>query len=203
MTRFALLASLTFFAVACGPAVDPSGTGGGGGGVLATGGGAGGGSMPSLNKADCAAFANNAVAAQSTCGAPLPTGAAATLQADCEKGVDAAAMCGGNPAGGLACFRTADATDFACQLGNLSPACNGDLASALGMWCLVSLGNPSCASGIHCQFDVDCSGNQACNSKLGQCFSKSSSCLGLPCTFDVDCPSAEKCNSAEGACVAR
>jgi hypothetical protein len=206
MTRLTIaLSAVTLLLAACGP-VDPDGVGGGAGGSAgAAGGSAGGagGSSASLNKADCAAFAANAVTAQASCGAPAPSNGAATLQTACERGVDGAAACGGNPAGGLACFRTPDATDYVCQLGNIFPACNGDLAAALGMYCLVSLGNPSCASGIHCEFDTDCSGSTACNSKTGQCLSKAASCIGLPCTWDTDCPSAEKCNSAEGACVGR
>ena len=156
-----------------------------------------------LTDVDCPAFARNAVTASATCGSPLPSNAEATLTSFCKKGVKAAAMCGGDPAAGLACFKTAEATDFACLAGGIYPACDGDLPAALGMYCVVALGNPQCASGIKCDFDVDCSGNSACNDATGQCFSKAAYCIGLPCTFDVDCPTDEKCNSAEHACVGR
>jgi hypothetical protein len=159
--------------------------------------------ISSLNEADCVGFAKGAVSASATCGQPLPAGAETTLTNFCKKGIRGAAMCGGDPAGGLACFKTPDADDYQCAAGNAYPACGGDLASALGMYCLVSLGNPQCASGIKCNFDLDCGGNTACNDATGQCFSKSASCIGLPCKFDLDCPSNEKCNDAEHACVAR
>jgi hypothetical protein len=156
-----------------------------------------------ISDADCAAFAHNAATASAGCGSPFPTGAEATLTTFCKKGVASAATCGGNPAAGLACFKTPDATDFQCLAGEAYPACNGDLAAALGMYCVVALGNPQCASGIKCEFNADCSGNSACNDATGQCFSKNAYCVGMPCTFDADCPTNEKCNSAEHACVAR
>lgn len=159
--------------------------------------------VPALSDADCPAFARNAVAASATCGAPLPSNAEAILTSFCKKGVKAAAVCGGDPAAGLACFKTADATDFACVATAIYPSCDGDLPAALGMYCVIALGNPQCASGIKCNFDADCSGNSACNDATGQCFAKAASCIGLPCTFDVDFPSNEKCNDAEHACVAR
>jgi hypothetical protein len=165
------------------------------------GGAHGDSAAPALDKADCAAFATTTIAAAQTCGTPLPPGAAAALKGYCEKGVADAAMCGGDPAGGLACFRTADPTDYACIAGDVYPACDGDLGSALGMYCLIALGNPQCHSGIHCEFDVDCSGGTACNSATHECFAKTAACIGLPCAYDVDCPSTEKCNSAEHACV--
>ena len=157
---------------------------------------------PHLDAAKCTAFAQSFATAASTCGTPLPAGGQASIESFCKKGVTAAAMCGGNPAGGLDCFASPDPTDWVCQLGQPYPSCNGDLASGLGVYCLMSSGNPSCASGIHCQYDVDCSGaSGACNSVTNQCFSKTAYCIGLPCQYDVDCPSAEKCNSAEHACV--
>ena len=157
--------------------------------------------MSHLDAAKCTAFAQSMATAASTCGMPLPAGAQASIETWCKKGVTSASLCGGNPAGGLDCFASPDATDWVCQLGQPYPACNGDLASALGAYCLMSSGNPSCASGIHCDYDVDCSGNAACNSVTHQCFQKSAYCIGLPCGYDVDCPTNEKCNSAEHACV--
>jgi len=190
MTRFYWL---TMFAFACG---------GSGGSDSVDGGSQPDGSNHStLDPAKCAAFAQSAVDAAATCGSPLPQGAAAQLETMCRKGVAAASSCGGNPSGGLDCFASPDPTDWVCELGQPYPSCNGDLAAGLGAYCLISLGNPSCASGVQCQFDVDCSGNALCNSVTHQCVQKSAYCVGLPCEFDVDCPSAEKCNSAEHACV--
>ena len=154
-----------------------------------------------LDAAKCTAFAQSAVTAATTCGSPLPAGAQASLETMCKKGVTVAAMCGGNPAGGLDCFASPDPTDWVCQLGQAYPSCNGDLGAALGAYCLIASGNPQCASGIHCQYDVDCSGNTVCNSATSQCMSKTAYCIGLPCQYDVDCPNQEKCNSAEHACV--
>jgi hypothetical protein len=157
-----------------------------------------------LDAAKCTAFAQSAVAAASTCGTPLPGGAQAQLEGFCKKGVaavNAATMCGGNPKGGLDCFASPDPNDWVCAAGEPYPACNGDIASALGMYCLVALGNPACATGVKCQFDADCSGGLECNGATGQCFSKSAYCIGLPCQFDADCPNNEKCNNAEGVCV--
>jgi hypothetical protein len=156
-----------------------------------------------LDPADCAGVAHNFVAAAADCGTPLPGSAEATFKGFCERGIPAAAQCGGNPAAGLDCFVSPDATDFVCQLGEPYPACNGDLAAALGMYCVIALGNPSCTSGIHCEFDLDCSNGLACNGATGQCFDKSAYCIGLPCEFDLDCPSNETCNGAEHACVGR
>jgi hypothetical protein len=156
-----------------------------------------------LDPAACTGFAQNLAGAAMACGSSLPAGAQASFEGWCKKGVAAAAMCGGDPAAGLDCFESSDPTDWVCQLGEPYPACNGDLAAALGALCVVALGNPSCASGIQCDYDVDCSGNSACNSETRQCFKKSAYCIGLPCTYDVDCPSNEKCNSAEHACVGR
>ena len=154
-----------------------------------------------LNPADCTAFASNAAAAATTCGTPLPPGGEAALRDFCVRGIADAAMCGGDPAGGLGCFRTPDATDWTCAGGEPYPACNGDLGAALGMYCLVALGNPACASGIACDFDVDCSDGLLCNSETHECFSRTAYCVGLPCGFDVDCPEGQTCNSAEGACI--
>lgn len=156
-----------------------------------------------LDATKCAAFAQSFASAATTCGTTLPAGAQAMLEQYCRKGVTVAAMCGGDPAGGLACFASLDPTDWQCALGQPFPACNGDLASALGAYCLIASGNPACASGIHCELDVDCSGDAVCNSVTNQCMQKSAYCIGLPCQYDVDCPDDEKCNSAEHACVGR
>jgi hypothetical protein len=161
------------------------------------------GSNPSLDPAQCTAFAQSFANAAQTCGSALPPGAQATFESWCQHGVAKASMCGGNPAGGLACFATPDANDWVCAAGSPYPACGGDLGSALGALCVVALGNPVCASGIHCDLDVDCSGNFECNTVTHECFSTSAYCIGLPCDLDVDCPTNEKCNSAEHACVGR
>ena len=120
----------------------------------------------------------------------------------CRRGVAKAAACGANPAGGLACFRSPDPTDWVCAGGEPYPACDGDLGAALGMYCVLAMGNPQCASGVACTFDADCGGGLECNGATGECFSKDAYCVGLPCTFDADCPNGETCNSTEGACVA-
>ncbi len=156
-----------------------------------------------LDPNDCAGFAQNLAAAAQACGQGLPAGAQSSFEGWCRKGVKVAGMCGGDPAGGLDCFASPDPNDWVCTLGDVYPACNGDLASALGAMCVVALGNPACASGIQCDYDVDCPSGSACNSDTRQCFSKSAYCIGLPCTYDVDCPTNEKCNSAEHACIAR
>ena len=162
------------------------------------------GSVPTqLDPAKCTAFAQSLATAAQTCGTSLPAGAQASVETWCKKGVTVAAMCGGNPTGGLDCFASADPTDWVCQLGEPYPACNGDLAAALGAYCLMASGNPACASGIHCQYDVDCSGNSKCNSATEQCVQNDAYCIGLPCAYDVDCPTDEKCNSAEHACIGR
>jgi len=154
-----------------------------------------------LDPNQCAAFAQSAATAASTCGTPLPAGGQASIEQWCRKGVTVAAACGGDPAGGLACFASPDPSDGVCQDGQPYPACNGDLGAALGAYCLMASGNPSCASGIHCAYDVDCSSGMVCNSATSQCMLKSAYCIGLPCAYDVDCPTHEKCNSAEHACV--
>ena len=154
-----------------------------------------------LDPAKCTAFAQSMSAAAASCGTPLPGGAQAQIEQWCKKGVGSAAMCGGNPKAGLDCFATSDSTDWVCQLGEPYPYCNGDLAGALGACGLMAAGNPSCASGIACDYDVDCSGNSVCNSATKQCMQKTAYCIGLPCAYDVDCPTDEKCNSAEHACV--
>jgi hypothetical protein len=164
--------------------------------------GSGDGSNTTLDPADCTKFAASLATASQTCGTPLPAGAQATFEDWCKKGIPNANLCGGNPAGGLACFASPDPGDWVCLAGQPYPACDGDLGSALGALCLTTLGDPNCAgSGLHCQFDVDCSGNAACNSVTHVCFSKTAYCVGLPCAFDVDCPDNEKCNSGEHACV--
>ena len=156
-----------------------------------------------LDQAKCSPFAQSFATASSTCGSPLPAGAQASFESWCKKGVTAAEMCGGNPAAGLDCFATSDANDWVCQLGYAYPACGGDLAAGLGALCLIALGNPACSSGIHCEFDSDCSGAFKCNGVTKQCMSSSAYCIGLPCEFDSDCPTQEKCNGAEHACIGR
>ena len=156
--------------------------------------------VSNLDPAKCSAFAQSVSTAAASCGTPLPGGAQAQIETWCKKGVTVAAMCGGNPKAGLDCFATSDSTDWVCQLGEPYPYCNGDIEAALGAYCLMASGNPVCA-GVHCDFDVDCSGNSACNSATHQCFQKTAYCIGLPCAYDVDCPTDEKCNSAEHACV--
>jgi len=156
-----------------------------------------------LDPADCVGVAQSFVDASAACGSPLPAGAQAAVKGFCERGIPAAAACGGNPAAGLDCFVTADQTDWVCQLGEPFPACNGDLTASLGMYCVLALGNPACASGIRCDFDADCSSGLECNGKTGQCFDTTAYCIGLPCEFDADCPENETCNGAEGACVGR
>jgi hypothetical protein len=155
----------------------------------------------SLDASKCVALAQSFATAATQCGATLPAGAQASVEQWCRKGVTTAAACGGDPAGGLACFASADPTDWVCAAGEPYPSCNGDLGAALGAYCLIASGNPACASGIHCDFDVDCSGTSVCNSETKQCMDKNAYCIGLPCAYDVDCPSHEKCNSAEHACV--
>lgn len=163
----------------------------------------GGGPNPqTLDPADCTAFAVSFAAAGDTCGTPLPGGGQAAFEQWCKKGIDAAEMCGGDPAAGLDCFATQDANDWEC-VGSLGPypACNGDLSASLGALCLIALGNPQCASGIRCQFDADCSTGMVCNEATEQCMSKTAYCVGLPCDFDADCPDGHTCNDAEGACI--
>lgn len=178
-----------------------SGGGGSGGSGSGTGSGSGSGGGTALDPADCSELAANAVAAQQACGGSFPGGAQAALETMCRKGINAADMCGGNPAAGLDCFATDDSTDWVCYGGDAYPACNGDLSAALGAYCLLALGNPQCASGIKCTYDADCSGGAVCNSATEQCMNKSAYCVGLPCVYDADCPTGEKCNGTEGACV--
>jgi hypothetical protein len=153
-----------------------------------------------LDPADCTAIAQNFVTAAQTCGTQLPGGAQAQLETMCKKGIASAELCGGNPTAGFDCFATFDSTDWVCAAGEPFPACNGDLAASLGMYCVLALGNPSCASGIRCEFDADCGGAE-CNGATGQCFDKGAFCVGLPCEFDADCPTGQTCNGAERACV--
>lgn len=202
MTRFVSILSISTLLFACTSSMTDPGGGGGGGGDPDPDMQPDGGMPPTtLDKADCAAFAQSLANAAQTCGSPLPTGAQATFEGWCRKGVDAAAMCGGKPAGGLDCFASPDPNDWVCSVGEPLPACDGDLASALGAYCLVALGNPSCASGIECDYDADCSSGMECNGATGQCFSKSAYCIGLPCEYDADCPQGETCNGAMHACV--
>jgi hypothetical protein len=158
------------------------------------------GSDAGLDPADCMAFARNAVDAQDACGAPAPAGAVATLTAACTKGLQQVSLCGGDPAAGLACFRSEDPSDWACQLGEVLPYCNNDLDAAIGMYCLVKLGDPSCAS-ISCTGSLDCPTGSSCNQVTHQCFSNSANCVGLPCNGSLDCPTGETCNQAERACI--
>lgn len=154
-----------------------------------------------LDPADCTPFAQSMVTAASTCGATLPANAKATLEGFCKKGIMKAELCGGNPPGGLDCFAAPDATDWVCAGNEPYPACNGDLAAALGMYCLVALGNPACATGVQCQFNSDCSTGLSCNGATGQCFATDAYCVGLPCEFNSDCPTGHTCNDAENMCI--
>ncbi len=158
------------------------------------------GSNAALDPADCDAFAHNAVAAQQQCGGGLPSGAEATLSAACKTGVSHASLCGADPAAGLACFRAPDPSDWVCQLGTILPSCNQDIDAALGMYCLVKLGDPSCAS-VACDGSLNCPSGASCNDVTHQCFSNSANCVGLPCNGSLDCPTGETCNSAEHACI--
>jgi hypothetical protein len=153
-----------------------------------------------LDPHDCDLFANNAVAAQQACGGAVPPGGAAALAMECKNGIAKAALCGGNPAAGMACFRSLDATDFVCDLGVALPSCNGDLDAVVGMYCLVELGNPECAS-IQCNGSLDCPTGASCNQVTHQCFSNNAYCVGLPCDGSLDCPGGESCNTAEHACI--
>jgi hypothetical protein len=153
-----------------------------------------------LDPADCMAFAQNAVAAQNACGPGLPPDAVATLTAACKQGIAEAALCGGNPEAGLACFRSPDPTDWVCELGEVYPYCNNDLDAALGMYCLIKLGDPKCDS-VACQGSLDCPTGSACNQVTHHCFSDQANCVGLPCDGALDCPTGETCNQAEHACV--
>ena len=154
-----------------------------------------------LDPAKCVGFAQSMVAAAQTCGTSLPGNAQATFESFCRKGVTAAAMCGGNAAGGLDCFASPDANDWVCQLNEPYPYCNGDIAAALGAYCVIALGNPQCASGVKCTYDADCSTGLGCNDATGQCFSTTAYCVGLPCNYNADCPQGHTCNSTEHACV--
>lgn len=146
------------------------------------------------------AFAQNAVDAQDSCGPTLPPDAVQALTTACQKGIQHASECGGDPAAGLACFRTEDPTDWVCQLGETLPYCDGDLSAALGMYCLVKLGDPSCAS-VTCNGSLDCPTGASCNQVTHQCFSNQADCIGLPCDGSLDCPTGETCNTAEHACI--
>lgn len=160
--------------------------------------------LAQLDPVDCVAFAQSFATAGNTCGTPLPAGGQAAFEGWCKKGIAKAAMCGGNPAAGLDCFATPDANDWVCQgPSGPYPACNGDLGASLGAFCVIALGNPACATGVHCQYDADCSNGLVCNSATEECMSKTAYCVGLPCKYDVDCPNSEKCNSAEGACIGK
>jgi hypothetical protein len=190
MTRFsyALACALAACTSSGGPATTPDGSNGADG------------STPGLDPADCMAFAQNAVDAQNACGPGAPPNGVAVLTAACKKGLQKASLCGGNPAGGLACFRHEDPSDWVCQLGVVLPYCNNDLESAIGMYCLIKLGDPSCAS-ISCTGSLDCPTGSSCNQATHQCFSDSANCVGLPCNGSLDCPTGETCNQAEHACI--
>ncbi|MEO8702726.1 MAG: hypothetical protein ABI867_21965 [Kofleriaceae bacterium] len=156
--------------------------------------------VTTLDPADCTPIAQNFIAGATMCGTPLPSNAQAQLESVCRKGIKAASTCGGNPTAGFDCFVTQDASDWVCAAGQPFPACDGDLGASLGMYCVMALGNPACASGIKCEFDADCGGAE-CNGATGECFDPSAFCVGLPCEFDADCPNGETCNGAEHACV--
>ncbi len=190
MTRLCCL-MLALVACSNGPGDDATTPDGGGGSD---------GSASSLDPADCMAFAQNAVAALTMCGGVAPPDGVATLTAACKKGIANASLCGGNPAAGLACFRSPDPTDWVCQLGDAYPYCNNDLDAALGMYCLVKLGDPSCAS-VACTGSLDCPSGSSCNDATHQCFSNQANCIGLPCHGSLDCPTGETCNQAEHACI--
>jgi len=160
----------------------------------------GSGSAGQLDPADCDAFAMNAVDAQNACGGGLPPNAEATLAAACKKGIQSASLCGADPAAGLACMKSEDATDWECDLGEALPSCNNDLDAALGIFCLVKLGDPSCAS-IACNGSLDCPTGASCNDVTHACFSNDANCIGLPCNGSLDCPTGETCNTAEHACI--
>lgn len=66
-----------------------------------------------------------------------PAGRCSGLEQWCRKGVTRVHACGGDPAGGLACFATPDASDWTCALGQPYPSCGGESASALGAYCLI------------------------------------------------------------------
>jgi hypothetical protein len=153
-----------------------------------------------LNPSDCDAFAANAASAQNACGADVSAAEKAALATACKKGIESASLCGGNPAAGMDCFRSPDPSDWVCQLGTVLPSCNADLEAALGMYCLVKLGDPRCAS-IACDDSLDCPSGSSCNDATGKCFSQSANCVGLPCESSLDCPQGEICNSAEHACI--
>lgn len=156
-------------------------------------------SISDLDPGDCAGFGANAATADQTCGSPFP-GTAGEYEQACRKGIASANLCGGNPAAGLACFVTPDASDWQCGFQAAMPSCNNDINAALGMYCLVALGNLNCAS-LACEFSTDCPGNAQCNDVTHKCFSNSAYCVGLPCAFSTDCPSGETCNGAVGACI--
>jgi hypothetical protein len=164
-----------------------------------SGSGSGSGSG-SLNPADCDAFAKNAIDAQTACGGSVPPNAQQILSDACKKGIQHASLCGGDPAGGLSCFRSEDASDWVCQLATIYPYCNNDLDAALGMYCLVKLGEPACAS-IACHGSLECPSGSSCNQVTQQCFSNDADCVGLPCDGSLDCPTGETCNTAEHACI--
>jgi len=159
------------------------------------------GSVTELDPRDCTAIAQSFLDAAALCGTPLPGTAKAQFETMCKQGIADAAKCGGDPAGGFDCFTTPDTTDWVCAGGEPFPACNGDLAASLGMYCVIALGNPRCATGIQCQFNSDCSSGLSCNGATGQCFDTTAYCIGLPCEFNADCPAGETCNNAEGACI--
>lgn len=156
--------------------------------------------IPSLDPEDCDAFAANAVDAQNACGSDIPAGGEAALAQACRKGLESASLCGGDPGAGLDCFRSTDPTDWVCYAGEVLPSCNNDIEAALGMYCLVKLGDPKCAS-ISCENSLDCPTGYSCNDATGQCFSQSANCVGLPCENSLDCPTGEVCNDAEHACI--
>lgn len=154
----------------------------------------------SLDPRDCDAFAKNFVDAQTACSGSAPSNAQQIASDACKKGLQHAALCGDDSAAALACFHSEDASDWVCQLGTVYPYCNNDLSAALGMYCLVKLGAPVCAS-IACNGSLDCPSGSSCNQVTKQCFSNQADCIGLPCGGSLDCPSGETCDTAVHKCI--
>src|SRR3569833_793811 len=70
-----------------------------------------------LDPNQCAAFAQSAATAASTCGTPLPAGGQASIEQWCRKGVTVAAACGNNPAEGHTSNTTPKPSDKENQAG--------------------------------------------------------------------------------------
>ena len=110
-------------------------------------------------------------------------------------------MCGGNPRGGLDCFASPDRERLGVPFGQPYPACNGDIAAALGAFCSSRSAIPPARRGVQCTTTPTARAALIATARRDQCMSKTAYCIGLPCTYDVDCPTNEKCNSAENTCV--